>query len=884
MKSAKAAKGYFAKTDYYASCPGDWLGKGAERLGLRGTADPTRFHALADNLDPRTGRTLRPHAREGDRVGCDFTFNSTKSVGIARELAGPGNAGDPRIEDAHREAVSYAVGLIEQDMQARVRVGGADEDRATGNLVAYRVTHRDTRINADDRHPDMSLHDHVFVFNTTFDPVEGKWKACQLGRVKHDAPFYEACYHNRLAANLKALGYGIRREGKAFEVAGIPRATIEKFSRRRSHIKAVADRLGITSPEGRSRLGATTRLGKAKETADDLRAYYAARLAEAEKGSLASLEDRPSHESDERKAVAFALGHTYERRSVAEERKVHEAALRHGIGSVTLEEVVDEARRQGLLVRGGLATTRDVLAEETALIDFAREGRGACAPLRAGWSCDAGEATQGAPAALSAEQQAMVAHVLGSTDRVVLVIGRAGTGKTHAVRAALGEIDRPVELLAPSADASRGVLRQEGFSQADTVASFLLSPQRQQAARNGVVWVDEAGLLPIRDLSRLVDVAREQDARLVLQGDPKQHRAVARHGDMMNVLQEHAGLPVGRLTEIWRQKHQGYRAAVADIARGNGLDGFDKLAALGWIRQADSNAPLVDDYLAGLAAGKRMLVVAPTHQEGEEITREIRQRLKAEGRLGEDRVLDRLVPLHWTEAERGDRERYTGEEVLCFHRASGTFKAGDRVAMKEWKKGWRWKSAAHFSVHRQDKLALAAGDLVRLTANGATADGHRLNNGATCRVGGFDRKGGIVLDNGWTVPRGFAHLDHGWVSTSHASQGRTVDRVLIAMGRESLPAVSAEQFYVSVSRGRESARVYSDLPADQLREAIRRSDPRRSATGLMGPEPRPGRDRPERLRGFLKRIRERFQALQGRSHGDSREQSDERGREHGHGR
>ena len=58
------------------------------------------------------------------------------------------------------------------------------------------------------------------------------------------------------------------------------------------------------------------------------------------------------------------------------------------------------------------------------------------------------------------------------------------------------------------------------------------------------------------------------------------------------------------------------------------------------------------------------------------------------------------------------------------------------------------------------------------------------------------------------VGKEFGHLAHGYVTTSHASQGKTVDRVLIAMGSESRPAINAEQFYVSVSRGRDQATVY----------------------------------------------------------------------------
>ena len=104
----------------------------------------------------------------------------------------------------------------------------------------------------------------------------------------------------------------------------------------------------------------------------------------------------------------------------------------------------------------------------------------------------------------------MVNHVLRSPDRLILVVGDAGTGKTRSIKAAFQEIDRPIAMLAPSVDASRGVLRQEGFGKADTVASFLGSPDRQAAVKNGVIWVDEASLLPIRDLSRLTDIARGQ--------------------------------------------------------------------------------------------------------------------------------------------------------------------------------------------------------------------------------------------------------------------------------------------------------------------------------------------------------------------------------------
>ena len=583
--------------------------------------------------------------------------------------------------------------------------------------------------------------------------------------------------------------------------------------------------------------------------------------------------------SDERKAVEFAIGHLFERQSVVEERKLYETALRHGIGSVTLEGVIEEAERQGVLLKERQATTRSVLAEESRIIDFAREGKGTMRPLSSGAEggyrahslgledrnasintssasahpatttalgqqkgrpdeskrplsglvhphSSGGEATprkhdavsrdtatlspeqqaanqtlqagrhnfaSSAPT-LSPEQSALVNHILTSPDRVVLVVGDAGTGKTSAVRSAFDRIHCPVAMMAPSADASRGVLRREGFSNADTVASFLLSPQRQQAVKDGVIWVDEAGLLPIRDLSKLTDIAKEQNARLILQGDPKQHRSVARHGNMMNLLQEEAGLKVGRLTEIWRQKSKGYKQVVADIAAGKREKAFDGLDDLGWVQTVDDHSAIVTDYLAGERAGKDQLLIAPSHAEGDAITAEIRARLHEDGKLGEDHVVKQLVNLNWSAAERGDMVRYTGDETLVFHQNSGDYRKGEVVRVAELGGKRQWKSPEHFGVFREEKLAVAAGDSIRITNGGSSRDGHRLNNGSVYRVKGFDKHGGIVLNNDWVLKADFGHIAHGYVGTSHASQGKTVDRVLVAMGSSSRGAMNAEQF------------------------------------------------------------------------------------------
>ena len=140
-----------------------------------------------------------------------------------------------------------------------------------------------------------------------------------------------------------------------------------------------------------------------------------------------------------------------------------------------------------------------------------------------------------------------------------------------------------------------------------------------------------------------------------------------------------------------------------------------------------------------------------------------------------------------------------------------------------------------------------------MTANGKTADGrHRLNNGALYTVKGFTAAGDLVVDNGWVIGKDFGHIAHGYVVTSHASQGKTVDKVFIGQSHESLPASDRQQLYVSVSRGREQAVIFTD-DKQALREAVARDRERLTATEVFRPRKLPGRERLRRHLSFLRR-------------------------------
>ncbi|MEZ6121200.1 MAG: hypothetical protein R3C28_32175 [Pirellulaceae bacterium] len=162
---------------------------------------------------------------------------------------------------------------------------------------------------------------------------------------------------------------------------------------------------------------------------------------------------------------------------------------------------------------------------------------------------------------------------------------------------------------------------------------------------------------------------------------------------------------------------------------------------------------------------------------------------------------------------------------------------------KGFKKGERWEvdgpvpkrivaQANRFAVFRPKTIPLAVGDQLRITSGGKTKDGeHRLNNGSVYTVGDIRKNGDIELANGWVLDLQFGHVANGFVTTSVSSQGQTVDHVFIAEAAESFPAASSEQMYVSASRGRQSAQIYTDQK-EALRDAIQQSSSKMAASEL----------------------------------------------------
>jgi conjugative relaxase-like TrwC/TraI family protein len=479
ITSAAGAKHYYtqalSREDYYIDgqdITGHWHGVGARLLVLPREVSKEAFFALCDNIHPRTGDTLTVRQKANRRVGYDFTFSAPKSLAILYALKK-----DDRILTAFRAAVQDTMREMETAIQTQVGKGGKQPPRTTGNLVWADFIHTVTR--PVEGMPDPDLHAHCVAFNTTWDRKERRWKAGEFHDLKQNAPYYEAVFHSRLAARIRALGFGVERNGKWWDIAGVPRDLIDTFSRRSAIIKAKEQALGITDPDARGELGARTREKKIPGLdRTTLEKNWISRPSPAQwqalehlysGGSSAASGGRPVTPDQ---AMEYAITHCFSRASVVPEKHLLETALRRGVGYVSPEEIERAAIRAGVLTRmvdgRPLATTKAVLAEEQAMFAFARNGRGTCRML-GGVDAYRYHATT-----LNAGQVAAVKHVLTSHDRVMLIRGLAGTGKTTLMQQAVAAIEaqsgKQVFTFAPSSDASRGTLREAGFAEAQTVA------------------------------------------------------------------------------------------------------------------------------------------------------------------------------------------------------------------------------------------------------------------------------------------------------------------------------------------------------------------------------------------------------------------------------
>ncbi len=528
--------------DYYTGrgeAPGEWVGTGAQALGLQGWVGTGQFGALIAGHDPRDPTVrLRSCARDPKVAAYDLTFSAPKSLSVLFAIAPEEVSGE--LVGCHEEAVRAALGYLE-DTAVMVRRGHAGERVQPGEgLVAVAYRHRMSRA------LDPQLHTHVVAANLARGP-DGRFTAlhgAELYRAAKTAGYLYQAHLRALVTERLGLEWGEVRNGAA-ELADVERPVVEHFSQRRHEMLREAQEggigLGSKSAAEHAALATRERKQYGLEThkwREEVRARAGEQGLDA--GSVPELlrvgRERLPHGLakqsvvDEQAVAArltSAVGLT-ERSNTFDERAVlQEFAAAAGVGAL-VGEVRDQAERFAersdvIATRGGGMTTAELVAVERRLI--------AAAVGRAGEETGvidpsfAERAIAVADRPLTAEQAAAVRAVTGSGHGVSVIQALAGTGKTYTagvLRQVYESAGYPVLGVAPTGRGVRELAEEAGIP-TRTLDRLLLDLEQlgDELPQNGVLILDEAGMAATRPTARFLEAAeraRVKGSRSVTRG------------------------------------------------------------------------------------------------------------------------------------------------------------------------------------------------------------------------------------------------------------------------------------------------------------------------------------------------------------------------------
>ncbi len=291
-------------------------------------------------------------------------------------------------------------------------------------------------------------------------------------------------------------------------------------------------------------------------------------------------------------------------------------------------------------------------------------------------------------------------------------------------------------------------LREQTAIDATTIARLTRALDCGAAlSRDGVLVVDEAGMVGTRDLARLAYAAQHAEAKLVFVGDDRQLPEIEA-GGAFRALADRVGAT--ELRDVRRQREGWDRDALAALRGGDAERFAREYHEHGRIVVAptadDAREALVGDWWRSFERGEQTLMIAHRRSDVADLNERALERLVAAGRLGPDEII-------------------TDDRV---------FATGDRVV-----------------ATRNDR-------------------GIGILNGQTGTLAEMrDDRLMIDLDDGRSVdvPCGYAEdggLDHSYAITAHRAQGATVDRTFV-LGSDEL---YNEWAYTALSRHRDEARFY----------------------------------------------------------------------------
>ncbi|MGA2163271.1 MAG: MobF family relaxase [Solirubrobacteraceae bacterium] len=591
--------------------PGRWLADAEtlDRLGIVAgePVDGADFIALMEGRHPGTGHWLRPEDAGGGRGGgIDVTFSAPKSVSTVWALGDPWQR--EQIERAQGRAVEQTILYLRERVPVvRRRYSGQVVEEHAKDVIATEYRHTTARGVAGAQAPDPQLHSHVVITGAVRE--DDRIVAVASRPIFRSARELGAFYRSALADELVREGYAIEqgtgKDGRYFEIAGVPRDLCEAFSGRSREVARAAERFraryGRAPERGELRnLALENRRAKTLTTRSDLQRVWTETghdhgFGPYEAVRLIGASERPTVGRAIEDRVEAKLT---EQHAVFQERDLRTVALEQTAGKLAPDQALGIARemvrdRRVLTLEGGRMTTLAVRAHEQAI-----ERR--TAQLAQSADRDVGDSAREHAAREVAEriggplspEQHHALEALTGPERAAVLVGPAGTGKGVVIDAAARAEQRAgcetIGVAVSGSTAERLGTDSPALAGRTLTLDALVARANTgtiHVGRDTTVNLDEAGMVDHKRLDALTELVQRSGAKLIAVGDGNQLPSIG-PGGMFDQLANHA--PSAEFTDINRTKDPAERRAWQALRAGEPERAMAHYASRGQLHLSDT--------------------------------------------------------------------------------------------------------------------------------------------------------------------------------------------------------------------------------------------------------------------------------------------------------
>ncbi|MBU0626059.1 relaxase domain-containing protein [Patescibacteria group bacterium] len=839
ITAASNARNYFEMDTYYINNEfeqGSFYGKLTEDLQLN-DFNLKNFDSLLKAIHPQTGQQLLKLKntdldQNGDRkrAACDLTFAADKSVSILYEVSD--KEIKKQIREAFTKSIDKALDFAEANYSFANIGNGTKGKLAQSKMIFARFDHSESRNN------DMHLHQHCLAINLIQDQ-NGQYRSIEFNQIMSNHQLIGQIQRNAFARKLQEIGYEIEitdaKQG-TFSLKSVDKDLRSQFSSRSKDIKNEMKASGQISYKATHI--AQKQTAKWKDKNKDREAIQETNIEHLQEAGAdieaIKVTNKEQHirEMDASTAIQIAITDITDQKSVFSREDILKHALKltlttQGADLESLQVAFEQYTELVTIDKDkNQYSTQEVLEKEREI--FSQNQNHTFSITTESKKIEGAikdfETEKGFE--LKAGQNDLAYTILSSNKQFIIAQGVAGAGKSTSLEIVCNVCEaenRRIVALAPTGTATDNLSKEAKIKESYTVAKFI--QENGSDIKDAVVIVDEAGMMGLRDTYALIDIAIENNCKVIFSGDKNQKKSIGA-GDIFPSMQRQ-GFETVILDEGNRQKTDQMRQVVKKILDEDIIGAFNLLK--------DTTQEITDNKERLAAAQEEYLkdrhntlLITTTNADRCSLNASIRDHLVATEEITSSKEFTTRETPSLSAIEKRSALYYKVGQSIYLSKNIGSISAGREAEIKgidintntltiEHKnsKGKTFTETVNLSIHGVDlnqfvetKAALGIGEQI-ISKKNDTKIG--VKNGQIGIVTGIKGET-LTVDFGdknikQINLRSYPYIQHAYAITDFASQGKTTNKALAVANSQS---ASFNDFYTQITRAKYEAHIITD--------------------------------------------------------------------------